>query len=45
MKFNGVEITEKSIDKTVKHFIEIHHNCIDDVRLGYTKVNDVRNII
>lgn len=45
MKFNGKEITEKTILKTREHFISIENECLNDVVWGTTKVNDPEKYI
>lgn len=39
MVFNGVEITEETIEKTHKHFADICQGCIDEVKSGDVRVN------
>jgi hypothetical protein len=40
LRFNGVELTEESIQKTRKLFAEISLDCITEVQCGKVIVND-----
>jgi hypothetical protein len=40
LKFNGVELTEESIQKTRKWFSDNSIACIEEVKSGKVRVND-----
>lgn len=41
--FNGEVLTEETIEKTRRHFVDIFQACINEAETGKTKVNDLQS--
>lgn len=44
-RFNGVELTAETIERTRAHFVDIYQRCIEEARDGTTRVNDLESYV